>query len=166
MKSFFKIFFASLLALIVFSLISLFLMFGLISGLTSKDKAQIGSKGVVVIDLSTYYPEVGVKNPLPSFGGEERYDVPSLYDVVRLINKAKSDSAVKGIYIRSGYNSNGFGASEEIRNALVDFKKSKKFIYAYADVITQRAYHVANVADRIYGNGSINGAGQSLGRWN
>lgn len=152
MKSFFKIFFASLLALVVFSLISLFLMFGLISGLTSKDKPQIGSKGVVVIDLSTYYPEVGVKNPLPSLGGKERYDVPSLYDLVRLINKAKSDSAVKGIYIRSGYNSNGFGASEEIRNALVDFKKSKKFIYAYADVITQRAYHVANVADRIYCN--------------
>ncbi|HET9277154.1 MAG TPA: signal peptide peptidase SppA [Flavitalea sp.] len=152
MKSFFKIFFASLLALIVFSLISLFLMFGLISGLTSKDKAQIGSKGVVVIDLSTFYPEVGVENPLPSFGGEERFDVPSLYDVVRLINKAKSDSAVKGIYIRSGFNSNGFGASEEIRNALVDFKKSRKFIYAYADIITQRAYHVANVADRIYCN--------------
>ena len=152
MKSFFKIFFASLLALVVFSLISLFLMFGFISGLTSKDKAQIGSKGVVMIDLSTYYPEVGVENPLPSFGGEERYDVPSLYDVVRLINKAKSDSAVKGIYIRSGFNSNGFGASEEIRNALVDFKKSKKFIYAYADIITQRAYHVANVADRIYCN--------------
>ena len=152
MKSFFKIFFASLLALIVFSLISLFLMFGLISGLTSKDKAQIGSKGVVVIDLSTFYPEIGVENPLPSFGGEERYDVPSLYDVVRLINKAKSDSAVKGIYIRSGFNSNGFGASEEIRNALVDFKKSRKFIYAYADIITQRAYHVANVADRIYCN--------------
>jgi protease-4 len=152
MKSFFKIFFASLLALIVFSLISLFLMFGFISGLTSKDKAQIGSKGVVVIDLSTYYPEIGVENPLPSFGGEERYDVPSLYDVVRLINKAKSDSAVKGIYIRSGFNSNGFGASEEIRNALVDFKKSRKFIYAYADIITQRAYHVANVADRIYCN--------------
>src|SRR5215204_344438 len=152
MKSFFKIFFASLLALVVFSLISLFLMVGFISGLTSKDKAQIGSKGIVVIDLSTYYPEIGVKNPLPSFGGEERYDVPSLYDVVRLINKAKSDSAVKGIYIRSGYNSNGFGASEEIRNALADFKKSKKFIYAYADVITQRAYHVASIADRIYCN--------------
>ena len=152
MKSFFKIFFASLLALVVFSLISFFLLLGIISGITSKDRAQVGNKGVMVIDLGTLYPEIGVKNPLPSFGGEEHYDVPSLYDVVRLINKAKSDSAVKGIYIKSGNNNNGFGASEEIRNALMDFKTSKKFVYAYADVITQRAYHVANIADRIYCN--------------
>ena len=152
MKSFFKIFFASLLALVVFSLISFFLLLGIISGITSKDRAQVGNKGVVVIDLGTMYPEIGVKNPLPSFGGEEHYDVPSLYDVVRLIHKAKSDSAVKGIYIKSGNNNNGFGASEEIRNALADFKTSRKFVYAYADVITQRAYHVANIADRIYCN--------------
>ena len=90
MKSFFKIFFASLLALVVFSLISFFLLLGIISGITSKDRAQVGNKGVVVIDLGTMYPEIGVKNPLPSFGGEEHYDVPSLYDVVRLIHKAKS----------------------------------------------------------------------------
>ena len=44
------------------------------------------------------------------------------------------------------------GAGEEIRNALADFKTSRKFVYAYADVITQRAYHVANIADRIYCN--------------
>ena len=152
MKSFFRIFFASLLALVVFSVISFFLMIGFVSGLASKDKAEIGNKAVLVIDLGTHYPEIAEENPLPSFGGEEHYDVPSLYDVVRLINKAKSDSAVKGIYIRSGYNSNGFGASEEIRNALTDFKTSKKFVYAYADVITQRAYHVADIADRIYCN--------------
>src|SRR5687768_2274937 len=128
MKSFFRIFFASLLALVVFSVISFFLMIGFISGLASKDKAEIGNKAVLVIDLSTHYPEIAEENPLPSFGGEERYDVPSLYDVVRLISKAKSDSAVKGIYIKTGYNSNGFGSSEEIRKALTDFKTSKKFV--------------------------------------
>lgn len=152
MKSFFKIFFASLLALVIFSLIAFFLMLGFVSGIVAKDKAQTGSKAVVVIDLSTNYPEIGVKNPLPSFSGEEQYDVPSLYDVVRLINKAKSDSAVKGIYLKCGFNSNGFGSSDEIRKALADFKTSRKFIYAYADVITQRSYHVANIADRIYCN--------------
>jgi protease IV len=152
MKSFFKIFFASLLALLVFTVISFFLLIGFVSGLASKDKANTGNKAVLVIDLNTLYPEIPVRNPLPSFGGEERYDVPSLYDVVRLINKAKADSAVKGIYLKVGGNRNGFGASEEIRNALVDFQTSRKFIYAYADVIPQRAYHVANVADRIYCN--------------
>jgi len=152
MKSFFKIFLASLLALVIFSLIAFFLMLGFVSAIVAKDKAQTGSKAMLVIDLNTVYPEIGVKNPLPSFSGEEQYDVPSLYDVVRLINKAKSDSAVKGIYLKCGYNNNGFGSSDEIRKALADFKTSRKFIYAYADVITQRAYHVANIADRIYCN--------------
>lgn len=152
MKSFFRIFFASLLALVVFSIISFFLVVALVTGFATRGKANTGNKAVLLIDLNTFYPEVPVKNPLPSFSGEERYDVPSLYDVVRLIRKAKTDSAVKGIYIRCGGNSNGFGASDEIRNALADFKSSKKFIYSYSDVITQRAYHVANVADRIYCN--------------
>src|SRR5687768_2917786 len=152
MKSFFKIFLASLLALVVFSIISFFLLMGMVSGLASKDKANTGNKAVLVIDLNKLYPEIGVKNPLRGFSGDEKYDVPTLYDVVRLINKAKTDSAVKGIYIKCGNNSNGFGASDEIRNALADFKTSRKFVYAFADVITQRAYHVANVADRIYCN--------------
>jgi protease-4 len=152
MRSFFKIFLASFLALLVFSLIAFFLMLGAISGIASKDKANTGSKAILVIDLNKLYPEIGIKNPLHGFSGEEKYDVPTLYNVTRLINKAKTDSAVKGIYIKCGSNSNGFGASDEIRNALADFKTSKKFVYAYADVITQRAYHVANIADRIYCN--------------
>ncbi|MBC7826690.1 MAG: signal peptide peptidase SppA [Chitinophagaceae bacterium] len=152
MKSFFKIFFASLLALVVFSIISFFVAAGFISGLASRGQATTGNKAVMVIDLNTLYPEITVKNPLPSFSGEEHYDLPSLYDVIRLIDKAKADSAIKGIYIKCSNNSNGFGASDEIRKALADFKTSKKFIYAYADVISQRAYHVANISDKIYCN--------------
>jgi len=152
MKSFFKIFLASLLALLVFSIISFFLAMGFVSGLATRDKANTGNKAVLVIDLNTLYPEIPIKNPLSSFSGEEHYDVPSLYNVIRLINKAKTDSSVKGIYIKCGNNSNGFGSSDEIRKALADFKTSKKFIYSYADIITQGAYHVANIADRIYCN--------------
>lgn len=152
MNSFFKIFFASLLALLVFSVVAFFIIIGFVSGIASKDKAETGKKAVLVIDLNQRYAEVPVKNPFGGLGQGEYYDAPSLYDVVRLINKAKSDSAVKGIYIKCGNNNNGFGASEEIRKALVDFKTGNKFIYAYADVIPQRAYHVANVADRIYCN--------------
>jgi len=152
MKSFFKIFFASLLALLVFCLISFFILIGVVSGISSKDKAKVGTKGVLVIDLNTVYPEIPVKNPLRSLTGDEHYDTPSLYELIRLINNARTDSSIKGIYIKCGNNSNGFGASDEIRKALADFKISKKFIYAYSDVITQRAYHVANIADKIYCN--------------
>ena len=65
-----------------------------------------------------------------------------------MIRYAKTDSAVKGIYIKANSNGNGLGTTEEIRNALLDFKKSGKFIYAYGDVISLRAYYAANVADQ------------------
>ena len=55
-----------------------------------------------------------------------------------------------GIYIQCNPGSNGFAASDEIRNALLDFKGSKKFVFAFGDILTQKAYHVANTADKIY----------------
>jgi protease-4 len=105
-----------------------------------------------VLDLGRSYPEIGVENPLARFSGNEDGDVPSLYDVLRMIRYAKTDTAVKGIYIKCGSNGNGMGASQEIRNALLDFKTTGKFIYAYGDVITQGGYSVGNIADRIYCN--------------
>jgi protease-4 len=70
--------------------------------------------------------------------------------VLRLVKKAKTDKDISGIYIIANSNSNGFAASEEIRHALEDFKTSKKFVIAHGDVITQKAYSIANVADKIY----------------
>ncbi|HEX6428273.1 MAG TPA: signal peptide peptidase SppA [Niastella sp.] len=152
MKSFFKIFLASLLALVVLCVIIFFVLIGFVTSITADEKARTGAKAVLVVDLAHDYPEIGVENPLARFSGKEDGDAPSLYDVVRLIHHAKTDTAVKGIYIKCGSNANGMGASQEIRNALMDFKTSGKFIYAYGDVITQGGYSVGNIANRIYCN--------------
>lgn len=164
MNSFFKIFFATLLAMFVFSLIGVFILTGIISGLGTPKTEQTGNKAVLVLDLSLAYPEIAVENPLAGFGGEDQYDLPSVFDIVRLVHTAASDSAVKGIYLRCGVNNNGFGSSEDIRNALADFKKSGKFIYAYDDVITQGGYFVASVASKIYCNpkGGLDWRGYSM----
>src|SRR5688500_10126590 len=152
MKSFFKIFLATLLALGVLSVIFFFVFIGIVSSITSSEKVKTGAKAVLVVDLSRNYPEIGVENPLARFSDKEDGDAPSLYDVTRLIQHAKTDTAVKGIYIKCGSNANGMGASQEIRNALIDFKTTGKFIYAYGDVITQGGYSVGNVANKIYCN--------------
>jgi len=164
MNSFFKIFFASLLALLVFSLICFFILMGMLSSLASPEKVVVGNKAVLVLDLNVPFPELAVDNPLASFGGHDQYDIPSVYDVVRLIGAAAKDSAVKGIYIKCENNNNGFGTSEDIRNALLAFKKSNKFIYAYGDVISQGGYYVSNVADKIYCNpkGGLDWRGYSM----
>jgi protease-4 len=142
-------FFASLLALIIFTLIVLFFVVAFIGGLTSKDTPGVEAKSVLVLDLGQHYSEQLRENPLGILS-KENYDVPGLYDVIRLLQKAGTDKNVSGIYILANNNPNGFAASEEIRTALIDFKQSGKFVLAHGDFITQKAYGIANSADKIY----------------
>jgi protease-4 len=68
------------------------------------------------------------------------------------IKKAKTDANIKGIFLDESYMLSGQGTTEEIRNALIDFKKSGKFIVAYAEVYTKGFYYLASVADKVYIN--------------
>ena len=164
MRSFFKIFLASLLALIVFVIVLFFFTVGYVSSIASNPKEDVGSRGVLDIDLSVSFAEKAGSDPLAAFS-DTRYNTPGVYDVIRLIRYAKTDSAIKGIYIKANSNANGLGTSEEIRNALIDFKKSGKFIYAGGDVISLKAYYVATAADKIYCNpkGGVEWKGLTIG---
>jgi protease-4 len=150
MKSFFKIFIASLLALIVFTILGVMVLIGLAASASSSDKPVIGTDAVLVLDLSKPYKETVQENPFASLTTDGDFEIPSLFEMVRLIEHAKKDANVKGIYILASSNANGFAASEEIRKALLDFRKSKKFVVAYGETITQKGYSVANVAQKIF----------------
>ena len=152
MRSFFKIFFASFLSLIIFCLLAFFVLVAVVTNLASKDKPEITAKSVLVIDLGQHFPEQMLKNPLAAISDEG--NAPGLFDVIRLINHAKTDNDISGIYLEANGNANGFASSNELRNALMDFKYSKKFLIAHGDVMTQGSYFVANAADKIYINPS------------
>lgn len=149
MRSFLKIFFASLLALLVFTILAFFFFVSYLGGLAAKEMPKVADNSVLVLDLSQHFKEQVQVNPL-GFINPDNSDVPGLYDVVRLLKNAATDKKITGIYIKAGNNPNGFAASEEIRKALVEFKSSGKFIIAHGDVISQRAYSIANAADKIY----------------
>ncbi|MDR2580939.1 MAG: signal peptide peptidase SppA [Fibromonadaceae bacterium] len=72
-----------------------------------------------------------------------------LNDILAAIKNAKEDDKVKGIYLNLGLVQTGFATMQEIRNALIDFKSSGKFIVAYGEIISQRTYYAASVADKI-----------------
>ncbi|MES2004975.1 MAG: signal peptide peptidase SppA [Bacteroidota bacterium] len=150
MKGFFKTFFAALLALIIFTVIGIFLMIGFVTSAATADKPSVGSNAVLVLDLSSQFKEQSQDNPFNSFIKEAAHETPSLYHMVRMIYHARSDSSVKGIYILCGNNVNGFAASEELRKSLLDFKRSGKFVLAYGETISQKGYYVANTADKLY----------------
>ncbi|GGA87364.1 signal peptide peptidase SppA [Puia dinghuensis] len=152
MRGFFKTFFAALLALVVFAVVVFFLLLGIIGGVLSPSKPEVGGRAVLVVDLGQTYKEQVQDNPFADLGSDEQYDVPGLYDVVRLLRHAKEDTAIKGIYLKCNNDPNGFATNEELRIAIADFKKSGKFVYAYGEGISQKAYYVASVADKIYCN--------------
>jgi len=152
MGSFFKMFFASLLAMIIFSLVGFFLVMAFVAGLATADKPVVEKNSVLVINLSQPISEQRIVNPLAVISSNDEMDIPGVYDIIRLIKKAKTDEKIKGIYLQAGLNPNGFVTNEEIREALADFKMSKKFIIAYSETMNQKSFYVANVADKIYVN--------------
>ncbi len=152
MRGFFKTFFAALLALFVFMVAFVIACLIIVGGVLSPARPSVGGRAVLVVDLGQTYKEQTQDNPLGDLGSDDEYDVPGLYDVVRIIRHAKEDSAIHGIYLKCNADPNGFATNEEIRMALADFKKSGKFIYAYGDMIPQKAYYVAGVANKIYCN--------------
>jgi protease-4 len=154
MRSFFKTFFAALLALVIFSLLIFFVLAALVGSLTKKDNAEVQAKSVLMLDLSKHFPEHSANSPLSSIGEDEP---PTLFDVIRLIGQAKTDNNIAGIFIQADGNANGYASSNEIRTAILDFKRSKKFVIAHGNTVSQNAYFVASAANKIYVNptGSI-----------
>lgn len=170
MKDFFKYFFASLLAIIVSGILLAIISFGimgaLVSSATSQQMAVIKENSILEIDLSKQITEIPQANILSAITGGSNGSSVGLFEVIRSIEAAKSDDNIKGIYLKAAGNANGWATSQQLRNALKDFKNSGKFIFAYADGITQKAYYIASVADSIYinplGNVELKGLSTSL----
>lgn len=117
-----------------------------LSSFETEQKVDVTDKTVLVLDLSKGVPEY--EPPVAfSFGSEE--SGPSLRDIVTSIERAKTDENIHGIYIRSGIAVAGMAKLSEVRDALIDFKTSGKFIYAYMEMGTKGGYYLATVADSI-----------------
>ncbi len=161
MKSFLKSFLASLLAIIVFTTLIVIVAVTVIS---SSSKATIGEKAILVIDLSQTYRDVEQFEVINKLTSVNKDEPPSLSQLIRVIGHAAKNDKVKGIYIKAETNGNDLGSSEELRNALLQFKTSGKFLYAYGSTISMKAYYVANVADKIYTNpvGGLEWKGMSM----
>jgi protease-4 len=153
MKFFWKAFFASLAAIIVAMLLFIFLIAGLVSSLATIGEQSITVKenSLLIIKLDNRIVERKSNNPFEELEipGMERTSTTGLNQVFHAISQAKSDNKIKGIYLELSEIGAGYATTEEIRNALIDFKSSGKFVYAYSDAISQKAYYLASVADSL-----------------
>jgi len=155
MKQFFKMFFASLLAMVVAGLVVVGLIMGIIiaavDSATSTATPNVTSNSILLIETDKGLHEQGEENSLAAFGGESSYSA-GLFETIHAIRAAKTDNNIKGILLKLQGASNGWATMQQVREALLDFKSSKKKIYAYGEGITQRDYYLASVADVLYLN--------------
>lgn len=158
MKSFWGSFLGTLVGVLVTFVLIVLIFVGLIvssvSQISSRKEKTIKVKdnSVLYMKFENEIPERSSKNPFEnfSFGGDFEKPNIGLNDILSNIEKAKGDEHIKGIYLDIASIPAGIATLEEIRNALIDFKKSKKFIVAYSEEYAQGAYYLATAADKIY----------------
>lgn len=151
MKQFFKILFACLCALILFFLVIFFSFMGVIAGASSKEVVKVEKKSVLLLDMNDPVAEQSLKNSLGALTGNPT-SVTGLNDILAAIEAAKTDDRIKGIYIRLGVCPSGWATLQEIKNAIIDFKTSDKFVIAYGEICDQKSYYVASAGTEVYLN--------------
>lgn len=153
MKQFFKFVLATIVGVVLITVVLVLVVIGIISA--SGDKTiEVEPNSVLHIAFTNPITERTPNNPLAGLGilGLDKDKSTGLNDILANIKKAKTDNNIKGIYLDESYMVSGQATTEEIRNALIDFKKSGKFIVAYSEIYTQGFYYLASVADKVYMN--------------
>jgi protease-4 len=154
MKNFFKLVVANVVAIaLMVTVLILFFFFFIVASTMSGDKnVSVKSSSILTLDFKTKIidsPAEG-KDNIFNFNNEENN--VTLYNVILSIKKAKNDDKIKGISIETDNIKAGITQLEDVRNAILDFKKSGKFVYAYGNSVSQPSYYLGSAADKYYLN--------------
>lgn len=154
MKSFLKFLLASVLGVLIGLLLVVFIFMGIIGVMISSADKVVDVKPNTVFHMKLDQPIVdrASKNPFDDFDFLSMRPTSrlGLNDILENIKKAKQDDNIKGIFLEISMPQAGISTLGEIREALLDFRESGKFILASADNYTQSAYYLASVADHLY----------------
>ena len=145
-----------MLGFILAGIIIFFLFFIMLISVASfsskKEDVKVKPNTVLKLKLDYNITERTSKNPFENFSFSTFKSNKNLRlnDIIKNIKKAKEDKNIKGIYLEISDITAGMATIEEIRNALIDFKTSGKFIVSYGEVIPQKSYYLATVSDKIF----------------
>lgn len=155
-RKFWRVVFGSMLGFffstILVSILYVAMMVGMITSLSSasEELKTIKDNSILKLDLSQQISERSIATP---FDNMSNYNTPlGLNDILASIKAAANDSKIKGIYLCAPEVAASPATMKEIHDALLKFKESGKFIYAYSDSYGQNGYYLASVADKIVMN--------------
>lgn len=150
---FFKAFLSSCLGALVAMIVFALLIIAVIAGMTGEKKVIIGSNSILHIDLDGPINELEVEDPLAGLPlpGTSEQNV-GLLQLIRTIEHARNDDNIKGILLKAEQPRASLSTLEEIRDALLQFKESGKWVIAYSNNMSEGAYFLASAADKVYMN--------------
>ncbi|TCC91992.1 signal peptide peptidase SppA [Pedobacter frigiditerrae] len=158
MKEFFKYVFATVVGIVISTFVLAFifvlLIVGFVASIGDKELVEVKSNSVLSLNLDQAITERTPDNSLagiPILGGGEEKSI-GFYDVIKALKAAKDDDKIECVYINVSSPNAGMATMLEVRNAIIDFRKSKKPVIAYSEVYTQGAYFLASAADKVYLN--------------
>lgn len=157
MWQFVKYSFATVVGLFLFLIISLLIVVGVGSAVSSsKSEFEVKENSILKLDFNRPIVENASTEdspfssiPNPFFSNTDKL---GLIQVLSALERARVDPKIKGIYLDVSFPLAGYAQLSEIRDALAKFKESKKFIYAYANSYSEKGYYMASVADKVYLN--------------
>ena len=154
-----------MLGFVIGSIVLVFLLAGMIGALASgfsqePTEVTVDDNSVLKIRINYEIPDRSNKNgfDFSAFAMDGAPKAIGLNDILANIKKAAKDDKIKGILLELDLTNNSYATLEEIRKELIEFKKSKKFILAYAEMMDEHGYYLASTADKIY----INPSGELL----
>lgn len=150
-------FVGTLIALLITFFVKVGVYSAMIAGLSKSDKetsAVVKPNSVLFMKLNYDIPDRSTDNPFGNinFSTMETIESTGLNEILRNIENAKTDPNIKGIYMELSSIPTSTATLQEIRNKLVEFKESGKFIACYGEAYSQSAYYIASVADKIWLN--------------
>jgi len=152
MKNFLSSLLATITGLVIMTVLVFLIFMGIIAASTSKESVEVKENSLLVTKFNAQILDRANEDPFALlFSGNFMYDeIMGLNQILKDLDKAKTDDNIEGIFMKLGAVSAGIATLGEIREAMLDFKESGKFIYAYSDAYTQKSYYLASVADSIF----------------
>ncbi|EJL73870.1 signal peptide peptidase SppA [Chryseobacterium populi] len=156
MKSFFKNVLANIVAIVILCAVFFFffIMMLVFSSMSSDKSVTVKKNSVLTINLKTMIIDSPTEEQKGLFDISNQNKSILLYEALEAINKAKTDDNIKGISIEADDLYAGLTQVDDLRNAIEDFKKSGKFVYAYGNTASQMSYYLGSVADKYFLNPS------------
>ena len=152
MKNFLSSLLATIIGILIMTIVVVLIFIGIVAASTSKEVPELKENSILLAKFGGPIADRSDDNPFSNFLSGNPYmgTNQGLDQILKDLEKAKRDDNIKGIFLNLMNVPSGVATLSEVRDALLDFKESGKFIYAYADAYTHKSYYLASVADSIF----------------